>query len=267
MPKEKDYVGNIGKTAYWLAITYLDRMRPDWAEIAEEEIGVPCAYCVHSVDLDAKGEDRKPHVHWVIAFGQTTTGSHIRNMMRNLSREGEDCTVPVKACTNIRGSYDYLIHDTEKAQRDGKHLYDRSERVELNGFDIGLFEQLSEDDKARMCQELCDFVIERRIKNMADAYLQIFEVFGDTSYFKVYKSNNALIDRLCRGNYLKYDAERMKQEECVCDICRKPGCEPGDYFEDKNGQRHYWHKGKCAETFSEIMNEHMKAGTFDDFFE
>lgn len=32
--------------------------------------------------------------------------------------------------------YDYLIHDTDKCRKLGKHQYDPSERITGNGFDI-----------------------------------------------------------------------------------------------------------------------------------
>lgn len=183
-------------------------MPDDWEEKIADILEVPFAYCVHSKDTDSKSDHRKDHVHLIVVFPNTTTYKHALSVFKLL---GKDACNTCHACVNIRHCYDYLIHDTESCEKAGKHLYDESERITGNNFDIGAYEQVSQQEKNDILQEICDFVIGQKIVNMADFYIMFSENFGGGVYFEVMKANNALIDRLTRGNYLKY-SEKKKPE-------------------------------------------------------
>lgn len=202
------------KAKYWNVIVYPENLNFECMEDASDEIGIPFAYCVHDKDKDGHDGDRKTHVHVMAAFSNTTTAKHVYEMFSSLSKPGRKCCLPPKPCGDVRHSYEYLIHDTENARKKGKHQYGVEERICCNGFDIGLYEQISQEEKDRMAKELCDFALQFGFENMA-AYYRAFEKSewfkeDHETYFCVLKTVNAMIDRICRGN--AFEAKRRKQE-------------------------------------------------------
>lgn len=197
----------INKARYWQAVLYPENMPDDWENQISDVVQVPYAYCIHSSDTDTKSEHRKDHVHLILAFPNTTTYNHALKVFKLL---GENAANTCQACVNIRHCYDYLIHDTEACKKAKKHLYSPSERITGNNFDIGAYEQLTQEEKDEMLEELCEYVVQYRIQNAADAYVLIMQNFG-REYFPIYRAHNAFIDRLTRGNYLKYAEKEPKR--------------------------------------------------------
>lgn len=196
--------GRVNKTRYWAGVLYPENMVDGWEELAEDALQVPFAYCVHDADHNTDGEDRKTHVHFILAFPNTTTYSHALSVFRLL---GEKAINKCEAVIGIRHAWDYLIHDTDASRKAGKHQYSPSERITGNNFDIGSYEQISTADKNAMLQELCDYIVEFRIENFADFYIGAMQNFGP-DYFEVIKANNAFLDRLTRGAYLRAERKR-----------------------------------------------------------
>lgn len=211
----------VQKAKYWTAVLYPESMIDDWENKISDLLQIPFEYCIHDKDnlgkviktvknkynkqitYDAsdfaidKHEHRKVHVHLVICFPNTTTYKHALFVFQRLQ---ENC-IYCEQVLNIRYLHEYLIHNTEKAKKDGKYQYSTKERISGNNFDIGAFEQISINDKRAMCKDLCDFVVDNCITNFTDFYVSAFEKFGN-EYFEVLCSYSGLIERLCKGNYL-----------------------------------------------------------------
>lgn len=185
------------KAKYWTAVLYPECMFQDWQNNIEELLQIPYEYCIHNSDLTIVNENRKVHVHVVIAFPNTTTYKHALSVFQRLQPNIQYC----EQVLNIRYIHEYLIHNTDKCKREKKHLYAASDRVSGNGFDIGAYEQISLSDKRKMCKDLCDYVVNERICNFTDFYSMAFNKFGD-DYFEVLCTYSGLIERLCKGNYL-----------------------------------------------------------------
>lgn len=186
------------KGKYWTCVCWLDSMVDNWQDEIADLLQIPYCYCIHDKDKTSRDdEDRKTHVHIIIAFSNTTTYNHALKVFKKLM---PSCA-KIEQVLNIRYMYDYLIHDTESCRKKNKHLYDRSERIEGNNFDIGGFEQISISDKRAMCKNLCDFIINHNIDNFSDFYKIVFDYF-DSSYLEVIISYSGLFERLCKGNYL-----------------------------------------------------------------
>lgn len=198
------------KTKNWCCICYTEHMREDWRESIEDIIDVPGYYGIHDKDVDSKGKPRKEHIHLSIYWTGNINRKAAKNIANRLSKPGEVCCPVAQPITNTRRAYDYAIHDTEKAQKDGKFLYPESYRVCFNGFDIGFFEQLSQEDRDRMAHEIAMMIHDRKIMNMDDLS-DIINKERDFSYFQVFKGQNAFFDRLCRGVYLKSQAKGKKK--------------------------------------------------------
>lgn len=210
------------KARYWTAVGYVENMRGDWRDVIGQLLQYPFVYCIHDKDTQGDGDDRKVHVHIVVAYGNTTTYKSALALFRKLNKEGCEAFNTCEPVANIRYIYDYLIHDTEDSRKKGKYLYDRSERIAGNNFDIGAFEQLSVADKERMAEELEDFVIEHNITNYRSLYLSVKNNF-DKEYKKILRTYSSHFERLLKGNYQCKSSECDEQEKIITkeDIERK----------------------------------------------
>lgn len=208
MPKFKSN-NDGGDSRYWLAVLYPENMIEGWETEIGDILQLPYAYCKHDKDVTKNGEHRKDHIHLIIAFSNTTTERHAMRVISKLSAPGKKALNKIMAAIDIRHSYDYLIHDTETSRKLKKHLYDKSERIIGNNFDIGDYEQVSQADKDRMLREICDFVISHNITNFADVYIQVTTQF-DSNYFSILKSYSGLIERISKGLFLKSENQKIK---------------------------------------------------------
>lgn len=191
--------GRITKTRYWWAVVYPENMIEDWETQISDIIQIPYAYCVHDTDTDKLSEHRKDHVHIIGVWSNTTTYNHALSVFKLL---GADAVNTCQAIINIRHAYEYLIHNTESCEKQGKHLYDRSLRIEGNNFDIGSYEQIDLADKQRMLKELVGFIIAEGYTTINDFTVAAMNEFPET-YWEIIVGYNGTLERYCRGNYLK----------------------------------------------------------------
>lgn len=247
----------INKARYWTGVLYPENMIEGWEQKIGDIVEVPFAYCIHDKDLDKGDDERKKHVHLILVFPNTTTYKHALGVFKLLSAQGNLAINTCQAIINIRHCYDYLIHDTETCRKEGKYLYSPDERVTGNLFDIGAFEQISTVEKRQMLKDLCDYIIEMRICNLADFYIGASQNF-DASYFEVIQGNNAFLDRLTRGNYLKYsekvrDSEEVQQHDSNTQQYQKKCSHCGSIDIKKNGKTgsdlQRWLCKECNKTF------------------
>lgn len=192
------------KAKYWTAVLYPENMIPDWEEKIGEILQYAFCYCKHDKDLlkETEEEQRKEHVHLVLAFNNTTTYRNAFNLILKLSADGKRACNKIEAVNNVRYMYEYLIHNTEKAKKDGKFQYDRKERICGNNFDIGSYEQLSVQDKLNMIKELVKLIKEQRITNYFD-FVELVMAEFDDGYFELISTKTSFFKELCRGLYLK----------------------------------------------------------------
>ena len=193
----------MSKAKYWVAVLYPESLIINWERFIYDLVQVPFAYCVHDKDKDGHNGDRKTHVHLVLAFPNTTTYKHALETFQRLQPNCNYC----EQVLNIRYMYNYLIHDTESCVKAGKYLYNINERVTGNNFDIGSFEQISLTDKRKMLKDLCDFIKDYEIYNFMDFY-ERFDFSLGSEYFEVLASYSGLLERLCKGNFLRLQMKR-----------------------------------------------------------
>ena len=197
------------KARYWSTVAWLENLRPDWQDIIDDILEFPFAYCVHTLDKDSQSEHRKDHVHIMIAFNNTTTYSNAFNMFMKLSAEGRKCISGVQEIRNVRRNYDYLIHDTEKAKKQGKYQYPASARIVGNNFDIGLLEQLSVADEEAILDEIEEIIIENEVSNFLHL-AKIVKSLGPT-HKRLFRKNATYFDKLIKGSFfLKLEKEGNK---------------------------------------------------------
>lgn len=198
----------MSKARYWTGVCYPENMIEGWEEKIYDLIEWPFVYCKHSLDKDSKSEHRKDHVHIMFVWSSPTTPKAALDQIRRLSAPGRNCCPFVQAVHNVRNMYDYLIHDTESCRRAGKELYDKSERIEGNNFDIGMYEQISSEEKRDAAKEICEYVISRNVTCLSDIFTIVTqsEDFKDDKYWEAFTIYNAMIERICKSMYLKTQA-------------------------------------------------------------
>lgn len=197
----------VPKAKYWNVVMYPESMIDDWQNKVGSLLEFPYAYCIHDKDCDENGEIRKTHVHFILAYSNTTTKNCIIELF---SRLGVINTCQVTR--NIRNSYDYLIHDTADAKADGKYLYDKSERILGNNFDIGNYEQLSLEDKQKIEDDLFDEIVEQDFQDFYECSIYVRQKYrNDTQVRAVFKSNQNYFKNVVMGNYLH--KQRIRQGE------------------------------------------------------
>ena len=198
-------MAKIDKARFWTGVLYPENMREGWQEIIGDTLQYPYAYCQHTQDKDTKSEHRKDHVHLIVAFPNTTTYKHAMNVMDLLSAEGKKAINKCEAVIGIRNVYDYLIHDTEDCRKKGKELYDPSERITGNNFDIGAYEQLGTAEKNEMFLEMGEAIREHGFTNYMDFYEFVVDTYEDMNYIEVMRCYSSHFERLTRGNYQKWE--------------------------------------------------------------
>lgn len=193
------------KTRYWVAVGYPENMVDGWQDKIDDAYQLPYAYCVHDKDKLAdtgEEEDRKVHVHIMLAWGNTTTYKHALSVFRKLNAPGKEAFPTCEPIIHVRYMYEYLIHNTPKAKKKNKYLYDASERICGNNFDIGSYEQLSEADKKNMRRALSKMILEEHISSYAVLYRQVLEM-NDPAYEDVLCGYVSHFRELCRAMYLE----------------------------------------------------------------
>lgn len=194
------------KNKYYVGVCYPENMIEDWETKIGDLIQLPFAYCLHHLDKDSKSEHRKDHVHLLVAWPNTTTERWAKQVMNKLSAPGKVCCPGVQAVIWIRNQYDYLIHDTEACRKAGKEKYDPADRITGNGFDIGLYEQVSQKDKEEAFRELSNLILRSCITNYADFFQIVLEgsEYQEQKYLEAARCYSGHFERLCKGCFLKY---------------------------------------------------------------
>lgn len=222
------------KARYWTGVLYPENMIASWQEEIGDILQVPYVYCIHDKDHLAeyktgktskeadRERDRKIHVHIIIAFPNTTTYNHVMNTFLKLSKDGERCINKCESVTNIRNTYEYLLHNTETAKKQKKYQYPANERITGNNFDIGAYEQLSVQEKQNMKIELSDAIIQHNITNYADFY-KFARSNYDTEYLEIVTSYSSHFERLTRGNYHTTDIEAEIQRRVEVELQKITG--------------------------------------------
>lgn len=187
------------KTRYWVGVLYPENMRPDWEAVIGDLLQLPFAYCIHSEDHNINGEDRKRHVHVMLAWPGPTTKNSALATFNRLSAPGRRAINTCEPIISMRHQYDYLIHDTDAARAAGKYVYPASARIEGNNFDIGCYEQLSETEKDEIYSIIEDFIHDNSVVKLGD--VRLFCSSQGSTYLRILRGNSAYFQRLCDSEF------------------------------------------------------------------
>lgn len=202
-----DKVNTSVKARYWWFVFYPEHCEEGWEDNIADELQIPFCYIIHDKDKDGHDGDRKVHGHMILAFPNTTT---YKNALE-IAQEVDSTIKIVKKVKSMRHAYDYLIHDTEDCKKKCKYLYDTSERICKNNFDIGFFEQLSTEEKQELCFDLKNYIIKHRICNYVDLQIAVDtapEFCEDSTYSSIMIGYKGYLESLCKGMYLKLHGKK-----------------------------------------------------------
>lgn len=189
------------KSKYWTIILYPENLVENWKDKLSE-IGLPMCYCLHN-KTKVGDEDRKEHIHLIVACPNTTTYNHIMNMFKCLNKSEEQKAFnTIQIVYSMENTYNYLIHDTDDCKKKGKELYDKKDRICVNNFDIGAYVQKSLDEQEEQINEIADIVITEGFTNFIDLYMYVKTNF-EKDYLIVLRKNSGFFERLTKGNYQK----------------------------------------------------------------
>lgn len=207
------------KARYFSFILYEDSAIENWRNVVDDIIQWPYAYCTHDKDKVYSEEgfevvgDRKAHTHFIIALPNgSTTYKAVLDVVKRLGKV--NC---LKTVQSIRGAYDYLIHNTKKAREEHKHLYDVSERIEGNDFDIGAYVQLSEAEVVDIKKELTLDIVRLKFYDYQDFMIYVLTekcTDEDDMYFRIASKETKYFESVIKGNYLKLERQcKHKMQE------------------------------------------------------
>lgn len=190
----------------WAAILYPENMIDDWSLKIGDIIMRPFCYCIHDKDFRKdynSPEERKKHIHLMVAFGNNTSENAMFNLVNQLSKDPIDRPCAYFRCIAVEPKYyyNYLIHDTESAKKQGKYQYDPSDRISGNNFDIGILEQLSLDEINDICHELTMFVRTYNFVDFATFQYAVIDNFESPKYEEIARKHHGYFTNLCKGNY------------------------------------------------------------------
>ena len=216
MTKQKDNINNLivqplysSKDKYrgWTAVLYPESMIPDWKDKIADITQFPFVYIVHDKDTDKKtGELLKEHVHDGIYFNGPTTYKRALKLFQELQPSCATCK-PIK---NSRYFFEYLIHNTETAKKEGKYPYDPAERITGNGYDIEEIAPMTPAEKKELSIQLTQLIKNNNITNFADFVEIAMATFGNDCY-QVVKSDAYFFNCLIKGIYNRNLNNNMKR--------------------------------------------------------
>jgi predicted RNA-binding Zn-ribbon protein involved in translation (DUF1610 family) len=216
------------KSKYWLGVMYPENMIDGWQDKIDGILQLPYAYCIHDKDAVGDTGERKTHIHFILVFNNTTTYNHALETFRLL---GEKAINTVQKPISIEHAWNYLIHDTDDARKDGKFLYSKAERITGNNFDIGDYVQLSKDEKLEMFAEIADYIYANDICDTMTLYQELRHNFTN-DYLDIYIARNAALERLCRGNWHRRTRAENAKTYAI-------------YAENQAHEQHEQHKKAC----------------------
>ena len=75
------------KRKYWSVVLYPENMVDDWQDSIGDRLQIPYCYAIHDQDVDSESNERKVHVHLILAFSNTTTYNNACSVLSSLNKD------------------------------------------------------------------------------------------------------------------------------------------------------------------------------------
>lgn len=148
------------RSRLWVFVAYPESLPENWLDIVAEWHVPCCVSPLHDRDINADGEQKKPHYHIVLQFTGNKSYQQIVDLIAPLN-----CTVPQKV-NSLKGQVRYLIHydNPDKAQ------YNKADLKYFGGFDPDLYLGNTEVNRHIALREMRQFVLDNCIEYFCDLY-------------------------------------------------------------------------------------------------
>ena len=121
----------------------------------------------NSSDVIRNGKHyKKPHYHVIYIARNPVTIESVRNKIKR--KLGNSSVAHVEILDYIKGSYEYLTHESKDAIAKNKHIYDKKDILNINDFDIDRYITLDESQKRELKNLLLDIVDDYNLVNTKD---------------------------------------------------------------------------------------------------
>lgn len=148
----------VTKKRNWAFVMYPESMPDNWKEIFSLS-GLQIAVSpLHDKDLNADEEEKKPHYHVIVVYGNTTTYNNVLQFTKQLN-----ATIP-QALESVRGYYRYFTHKDNPE----KYQYDEKDIQTFGGFDILEFVELTKTEVNKLISELTYIIRDNDIFEYSD---------------------------------------------------------------------------------------------------
>ena len=189
----------VTKKRNWAFVMYPESMPDNWKEIFSLS-GLQIAVSpLHDKDLNADEEEKKPHYHVIVVYGNTTTYNNVLQFTKQLN-----ATIP-QALESVRGYYRYFTHKDNPE----KYQYDEKDIQTFGGFDILEFVELTKTEVNKLISELTYIIRDNDIFEYSDL---IFYCLDNqlNDYFAVASNHTLYFCNLLNSLRNKGNKEREK---------------------------------------------------------
>lgn len=193
------------KARHFGFLLYPESIPENWVEQLES-LGVSMAVSpLHDKDKNPDGTFKKPHYHVIYIARNPVTIESIRKKIKR--KLGNSSVAHIEIIDHIKGSYEYLTHESKDAKAKNKHVYDKKDILHINDFDIDRYVTLDESQKKELRNQLFDLINRCGIVNLKelDAFLdwrgQEYGITSRRDVIDVITSNGNLFRMLFDANY------------------------------------------------------------------
>ncbi|MBO0462677.1 replication protein RepB, partial [Enterococcus sp. DIV1298c] len=160
----------------------------------------------NSDDIVRNGKHyKKPHYHVIYIARNPVTMESVRNKIKR--KLGNKSVAHLEIIDSIKGTYEYLTHESKDAKAKNKYIYDKKDILHINDFDIDRYVTLDESQKRELRNQLVDIINQCGIVNLKEltAFLdwrgQEYGITSQRDVIDVIGSNGNLFRMAFDGNY------------------------------------------------------------------
>lgn len=182
MAGKKTSGNSSARTRNWTFIVYPESAPDGWENILNEEHLEWIKSPLHDKDINATGEQKKPHYHVLVLFQGVKTFEQVQALIKPLN-----CTIPT-ICQNAKALVRYMAHldNPEKAQ------YSISDIVAYGGVDLSELLKANKSERYLYIKEMLTFIATNNITEFKDLMdYAIIERFDD--WFPLLCDNSAYV--------------------------------------------------------------------------
>ena len=210
------------KKRNWAFVLYPESAPEDWKERLQKtglEISISP---LHDKDKDPDGKPKKPHYHIMLCFPGPTTYNVVKSICDELNQP-----IP-QAIESVRGYYRYFTH----MDNPDKYQYDQKDIVNLGGFNISDYVELTKSEVGQIKRKLHCLIREQGIVE----YSCLMEYLLDNEMYLEYdvaSCHTLFFDRLITSSrhYKKETEELEKLKKLNIELNEKVDPETGEVLE------------------------------------